>query len=98
MPQHTISRKELKRDEFREGFVHGAEAVATHQKTAWTIAGIVLVIALGIFGWRFYTQRQTVMRTLRSERVEEFLADLRHVAKIVDNRKVLETANRRAAT
>jgi predicted negative regulator of RcsB-dependent stress response len=60
VPQHTISRKELKRDEFREGFVHGAEAVATHQKTAWTIAGIVLVIALGIFGWRFYTQRQTV--------------------------------------
>jgi peptidyl-prolyl cis-trans isomerase D len=44
------------------------------------------------------TQRQTVMRTLRSERVEEFLADLRHVATIVDNRKVLETANRRAAT
>jgi parvulin-like peptidyl-prolyl isomerase len=44
------------------------------------------------------TQRQTVMRTLRSERVEEFLSDLRHVAKIVDNRKVLESANRRTAT
>jgi peptidyl-prolyl cis-trans isomerase D len=44
------------------------------------------------------TQRQTVMRTLRRERVEEFLADLRQVAKIVDNRKVIESATRRAAT
>ncbi|MGB6432188.1 MAG: tetratricopeptide repeat protein [Candidatus Acidiferrales bacterium] len=60
MPQHYISRKELKRDEFRDGIVHGAEAVATHQKTAWTVGSIVLLIALGIFGWRFYTQRQTV--------------------------------------
>ena len=44
------------------------------------------------------TQRQTVMQTLHSERLEEFLADLRQVAKIVDNRKVLETANRRDST
>jgi peptidyl-prolyl cis-trans isomerase D len=44
------------------------------------------------------TQRQTVMRTLRRERVEEFLADLRQVAKIVDNRKVIEAATRRTAT
>jgi peptidyl-prolyl cis-trans isomerase D len=44
------------------------------------------------------TQRQTVMDTLRRERFEEFMADLRHLAKIVDNRKLLESANRRAAT
>jgi parvulin-like peptidyl-prolyl isomerase len=44
------------------------------------------------------TQRQTVMQTLHSERLEEFLADLRQVAKITDNRKVLETANRRDST
>jgi peptidyl-prolyl cis-trans isomerase D len=44
------------------------------------------------------TQRQTVMETLRRNRFEEFLADLRHVAKVVDNRKLLEAANRRAAT
>jgi len=60
VPQHTLSRKELKRDEFRESFVHGAEAVATHQKTAWTIGGVILAVALSIFGWRFYTQRQTM--------------------------------------
>lgn len=44
------------------------------------------------------TQRQTVMETVRRERFEEFLADLRHLAKVVDNRKLLEAANRRAAT
>jgi TolA-binding protein len=60
VPQHEISRKELKRDEFRDSIVHGAEAVATHQKTAWSVGGAILVVALGIFGWRFYTQRQTV--------------------------------------
>jgi peptidyl-prolyl cis-trans isomerase D len=44
------------------------------------------------------TQRQTVTDTLRRERFESFLADLRHVAKVVDNRKLLEAANRRAST
>ena len=44
------------------------------------------------------TQRQTVLRTLRQQRVEEFLADLRQVAKITDNRKVIEAASRRSAT
>jgi len=60
VPQHSISRKELKRNEFRESIAHGAEAVVSHQNTAWTIGGAILVVALGIFGWRFYTQRQTV--------------------------------------
>jgi tetratricopeptide (TPR) repeat protein len=60
VPQHVLSRKELKRDEFRDGIVHGAEAVASHQKTAYSIGIAILVVLLGIFGWRFYTQRQTV--------------------------------------
>ena len=59
MAQH-ISRKDLKKDEIRAGFVHGAEAVVSHQRQVWTIGGIVLVVALAILGWRFYTQRQTV--------------------------------------
>ena len=59
MAQH-ISRKELKTDEVRESLVHGAEAVASHQRQVWTIGGIVLVVALAIVGWRFYTQRQTL--------------------------------------
>lgn len=44
------------------------------------------------------TQRQTVLDTLRRTRFEEFLADLRQVSKVVDNRKLLEAVNRRAAT
>ncbi|MFI5248980.1 MAG: peptidylprolyl isomerase [Gemmatimonadales bacterium] len=44
------------------------------------------------------TQRQTVLDTLRRTRFEQFLADLRQVAKVVDNRKLLEAVNRRAAT
>jgi TolA-binding protein len=56
--QH-ISRKELKTDQLREGFVHGAEAVASHQKQAWAYGGIVLIVVLTVLGWRFYTQRQT---------------------------------------
>ena len=43
------------------------------------------------------TQRQTVLRTLRRERADEFLADLRQVAKIVDNRKLIEATTRRTA-
>jgi hypothetical protein len=54
-----ITRKELKTDEFREGFVHGAEAVASHQTQAWVYGGVALAIVLVILGWRFYTQRQT---------------------------------------
>ncbi len=44
------------------------------------------------------TQRQTVVRDLQRQRVEEFLTDLREVAKITDNRKVVEAAARRATT
>ncbi len=55
-----ISRKDLKKDEIRAGLVHGAEAVVSHQRQVWTIGGVVLVVALAIVGWRFYTQRQTM--------------------------------------
>jgi predicted negative regulator of RcsB-dependent stress response len=54
-----ISRKELKKDEFREGLVHGVEAVTTHQKLVTWILALAIVAGLGIFGWRFYSERQT---------------------------------------
>jgi tetratricopeptide (TPR) repeat protein len=57
--QH-ISRKELKKDEIREGLAHGAEAVVSHQQLLRTVGGIALVVVLAVAGWRFYTQRQTV--------------------------------------
>ena len=55
-----ISRKQLKKDEFRDTFVHGYEAVSTHQKLAAWIVGIALLVGLAVFGWRFYAERQTV--------------------------------------
>jgi predicted negative regulator of RcsB-dependent stress response len=56
--QHIL-RKELKKDEIREKFVHGFESVASHQRVLWSLAAAALLVALGIFGWRSYSQRQT---------------------------------------
>jgi TolA-binding protein len=54
-----ILRKELKRDEFRETMIHGAESVMTHQKGLYRVlAGVVVVAILG-FGWLYYSNRQT---------------------------------------
>ncbi len=43
-------------------------------------------------------QRQTVLRDLRRQRVEEFLSDLREVASVTDNRKAVEAATQKSAT
>lgn len=59
MAQH-ISRKELKKDEVRETFAHGAEAVLSHQQFTMYIIIVALVAAIGFFGWKTYSQRQTV--------------------------------------
>ncbi len=59
MAQH-ISRKELKKDEVRETFAHGAEAVLSHQQLTTYLVIAAVVIALGVFGWRTYSQHQTV--------------------------------------
>jgi predicted negative regulator of RcsB-dependent stress response len=56
--QH-ISRKDLKKDDVREAFVHGGEAVASHKKLASSIVTIALFIAIAVFGWRWYTQWQS---------------------------------------
>jgi len=53
-----ISRKELKTDEVRETFAHGAQAILSHQQLTTYLLAAALVIALGIFGWRWYSQRQ----------------------------------------
>jgi predicted negative regulator of RcsB-dependent stress response len=56
--QHIL-RKDLKKDEIRETFVHGVESVASHQQLFWIVVSAALVVALAIFGWNSYTQRQT---------------------------------------
>jgi predicted negative regulator of RcsB-dependent stress response len=55
-----ISRKELKKDELRDTLAQGAEAVLSHQSLTLYILIAAVVIALGFFGWRSYTERQTV--------------------------------------
>jgi predicted negative regulator of RcsB-dependent stress response len=59
LAQH-ISRKELKQDQVRATFAHGAEAVLSHQRLSLYLLIAVLVVAVGVFGWRTYAQRQTV--------------------------------------
>ncbi len=55
-----ISRRELKKDEVRDTFERGAEAVLSHQQLTLYVLIAVVVVAVGVFGWRTYTQRQTV--------------------------------------
>jgi predicted negative regulator of RcsB-dependent stress response len=56
--QHIL-RKDLKKDEIREKFVHGVESVASHQQMMWVVVGAALVVALAVFGWSTYSRRQT---------------------------------------
>ena len=58
MAQH-ISRKELKHDEFREKLSHGAAAVVSHQQQVWLYGAVLLAVLLGVFGYRYYMQRQS---------------------------------------
>jgi parvulin-like peptidyl-prolyl isomerase len=43
------------------------------------------------------SQRQKLLRDLQEQRIEEFVADLKDVAKITDNRKALEAAAKRTS-
>ncbi|HEY1468486.1 MAG TPA: tetratricopeptide repeat protein [Candidatus Acidoferrum sp.] len=57
MAEH-ISRKELKQDKVRETFEHGAEAVLSHTRVASIAMIVIIVIAAGYLGWKFYSDRQ----------------------------------------
>jgi len=59
-----ISRKELKQDKIKETIEHGAEAVISHGQFTLIVVIVVLAIALGYGGWRFYIDRQTVQASL----------------------------------
>jgi predicted negative regulator of RcsB-dependent stress response len=54
-----ILRRDLKKDEIREKLVSGVESVASHQQALWIVVVAALVVALAVFGWRSYSQRQT---------------------------------------
>jgi TolA-binding protein len=55
-----ISRRDLKKDEVRETFAHGAEAVMSHQRLTSYVLIAAVIVAAGVFGWREYAERQTV--------------------------------------
>jgi len=55
-----ISRKELKQDKIKETIEHGAEAVISHGQFTLIVVVVILALALGYGGWRFYIDRQTV--------------------------------------
>jgi len=77
LTQH-ITRKELKKDELRETFAHGAEAVLSHQKLTIYLLGAAIVVALGVFGWKTYTERQTVKASAAlNDAMKVFLARVR---------------------
>jgi tetratricopeptide (TPR) repeat protein len=59
VPKH-ISRQELKTDQVQEALSHGAEAVLSHKKGLIVIVVAIAIVAGAIFGWRFYSQRQSV--------------------------------------
>lgn len=59
MSEH-ISRKELKQDKIKETIEHGAEAVISHGQFTLIVVLVILAVALGYGGWRFYIDRQTV--------------------------------------
>jgi TolA-binding protein len=55
-----LSRKNLKKDEVRETFAHGAQAVMSHQQLSLYLLIAAVLVAGSIFGWRTYSERQTV--------------------------------------
>jgi len=58
-----LSRKELKQDKIHDAIEHGAEAVFSHTTVVAIAVLTVAVVAIGYFGWSFYTGRQTVQAT-----------------------------------
>jgi predicted negative regulator of RcsB-dependent stress response len=58
LAQH-LSRKELKKDEVRETFAHGAEALLSHKQGTTYILMVAVILALAFLGWRTYTTKQT---------------------------------------
>lgn len=58
MAEHIL-RKDLKKDEIRDKFVHGVESVAAHQQALWLVLAVALVVGGAVFGWNSYSKRQT---------------------------------------
>jgi hypothetical protein len=56
-----LSRKELKQDKIHDAIEHGAEAVYSHSQAAAILIAVVIGVVLVYGGWKFYSDRQTVI-------------------------------------
>ena len=84
MAQHIL-RKDLKKDEIREKFVHGVESVASHQQALWIVIAAALAVALAVFGWNTYAGRQTAKASLAlDDALKIFQARIRTAGEPVD--------------
>jgi predicted negative regulator of RcsB-dependent stress response len=82
--QHIL-RKDLKKDEIREKFVHGVESVASHQQALWIVVTAALVVALAVFGWNSYARRQTAKASVAlDDALKIFQARIRTAGEPVD--------------
>jgi predicted negative regulator of RcsB-dependent stress response len=82
--QHIL-RKDLKKDEIREKFVHGVESVASHQQALWIVVTAALVVALAVFGWNSYARRQTAKASVAlDDALKIFQARIRTAGEPID--------------
>ena len=88
MAEHIL-RRDLKKDEIREKLVSGFESVASHQQALWMVVVAALVVALAVFGWRSYSQRQTAKASAAlDDALKIFQAPIRTPGEQVDPTEV----------
>jgi predicted negative regulator of RcsB-dependent stress response len=82
--QHIL-RRDLKKDEIREKLVLGVESVASHQQALWVVITAAIVVALEVFGWNSYSQRQTAKASLAlDDALKIFQARIRTAGEPID--------------
>lgn len=59
MAQH-ISRKELKTDEVHAALEQGWQALISHEKFTIGVLIVTVIVAAGVFGWRWYSASQAL--------------------------------------
>ncbi len=72
-----ITRRELKKDEFRDTLEHGVEVLSTHKRLIWQVAIVVVVVAGAIFGWRYFSShRNTQAATALAAAMKPYTAQV----------------------
>ncbi|MGB0035724.1 MAG: tetratricopeptide repeat protein [Candidatus Acidiferrales bacterium] len=75
----------MRKDEVRETLAHGAEAVLSHQRLTVYILVAAGIVALGVFGWKTYAERQTVKASAAfDDAMKAFQARVRTVGEPVE--------------